>query len=157
MTRDEFIAAYCDGSGQTWLQLQAILSAVPCACGAPLCRGWRMVARPHSLDEPAAAAEPAAEPTATTALAAVQPGAQVTMTAAEVEALAGDGPVRLVTGKDGRVFAGFGQVGLVEHFGETDLQALIDLAKEKRDGLRLAASAPPAENPRANLFTFAKI
>ncbi|MFA7269935.1 MAG: hypothetical protein WC073_11370 [Sterolibacterium sp.] len=84
-------------------------------------------------------------------------GASVSMTPQEVLKLTGMGSVRLVTCPDGRVIGGMGCVGLVEHVGDTDLQAFIDEVKAKHAALVVLADAPPPDNPRANLYTFTKI
>lgn len=43
MTRDEFIADYCERSGVTWEKLQACgLDAYPCLCDSWHCKGWQM-------------------------------------------------------------------------------------------------------------------
>lgn len=84
-------------------------------------------------------------------------GASVSLTAKEADALCGDGPIRLVTCANGRVVGGIGQVGLVEHVRETDLDAFMAEIKAKRAELKTAADRPASENPRANLFTFTRI
>lgn len=84
-------------------------------------------------------------------------GAQVSMTPKEADGFAGNGPVRLVTCPDGRVVGGMGSVGLVEHAGVTDMQALMDEVKAKRVALSELAAGPQPDNPRANLFTFTRI
>jgi hypothetical protein len=43
MTRDEFIAGYCERSGVTWDELSEYLVALQCACGDESCEGWAMV------------------------------------------------------------------------------------------------------------------
>lgn len=83
-------------------------------------------------------------------------GASVTMMAKEVEALCGNGSIRLVTCQDGRVVGGMGQVGFVEHVGITDLQRFIAEVERKRGELaRLAATV--TDNTRATLYTFTRI
>jgi hypothetical protein len=42
MTRDEFIAGYCERSGVTWEWLSQRRTAIPCDCGEPECEGWQM-------------------------------------------------------------------------------------------------------------------
>ena len=84
-------------------------------------------------------------------------GAAVSMTPVEVDKLAGDGPVRLVTCENGRVVGGMGAVGLVEHMGITDLQAFMDEVKAKRAKLAEIAAGPQPDNPRANLYSFIRI
>ena len=90
-------------------------------------------------------------------LSTVVVGAKVSMTPKEADGFVGDGPVRLVTCPDGRVVGGMGAVGLVEHVGDTDLQAFIDEVKVKRAALAELAAAPQPDNPRANLFSFTRI
>ena len=46
MTRDEFIAGYCERSGVTWEWLSQRYAALPCACGEKGCDGWAMVGHP---------------------------------------------------------------------------------------------------------------
>lgn len=84
-------------------------------------------------------------------------GAQVSMTPKEVDALCGDGVVRLVTCPNGRVIGGVGPVGLAEHTSATDLLAFVELIKSKREELARLAAAPQPDNPRANLYTFVRI
>jgi hypothetical protein len=84
-------------------------------------------------------------------------GASVTMTPKEVDGLAGNGPVRLVTCADGRVIGGIGSVGLVEHVGVTDLVKFIDEVNAKRAELARIAAGQQPENLRSNLYTFTKI
>jgi hypothetical protein len=43
MTRDQFIAAYCERSGVMWNHLSQFMVALPCACGELGCNGWAMV------------------------------------------------------------------------------------------------------------------
>ena len=43
VTRDEFIAGYCERSGLTWEWLQKYKAAVVCSCGEAVCHGWAMV------------------------------------------------------------------------------------------------------------------
>jgi hypothetical protein len=45
MTREEFIASYCEHSKVPWEQLSQHLDAVPCDCGDATCAGWKMVAK----------------------------------------------------------------------------------------------------------------
>ncbi|MDA8260586.1 MAG: hypothetical protein M0Z99_33965 [Betaproteobacteria bacterium] len=87
----------------------------------------------------------------------VNKGASVTMTAVEANKFAGDGTVRLVTCPDGRVIGGVGQVGMVEHAGDTDVVAFVEEVKAKRKELADRATGPQPSNPRENLFTFIKI
>ena len=79
------------------------------------------------------------------------------MTPKEVDAFAGNGPVRLVTCANGQVIGGMGAVGLVEHVGDTDLTAFIEEVKAKRAKLAEIADGPQPDNPRANLYTFIRI
>ncbi len=88
---------------------------------------------------------------------AVSIGASVSMTPAEVHALSGNGPVRLVTCPNGRIIAGTGAVGFVELVDGADLQVLMDEVKEKRAALATLALEAVPENPRANLYTFTRI
>jgi hypothetical protein len=87
----------------------------------------------------------------------IQIGASVSMTPPEADALAGNGPVRLVTCPNGRIIGGMGAVGLIEHVDETDLVQFIAEVNAKRKALADAAAAPQPENPRANLYTFIRI
>ena len=43
MTREEFIAAYCERSGVSWDFLASWRKAVPCDCGSDLCEGWALI------------------------------------------------------------------------------------------------------------------
>jgi hypothetical protein len=43
MTKDEFIAGYCERSHVEWQELQRSQVALPCACGDKSCCGWAMV------------------------------------------------------------------------------------------------------------------
>lgn len=90
-------------------------------------------------------------------LSAVKTGARVAMTPREVDALAGNGPVRIVTCDNGCVMAGTGQVGFIEHLCETDLAQMIELVKAKRAELSDRAKQPNGGNPQANLYEFVKI
>lgn len=45
MTREEFIAGYCECSNVTWEWLSQRRDARPCHCGEPGCEGWAMVSR----------------------------------------------------------------------------------------------------------------
>lgn len=42
MTRNEFIAGYCERSGVTWEWLSEHMDAIPCDCGDETCLGWQM-------------------------------------------------------------------------------------------------------------------
>jgi len=42
MTKDEFIAGYCERSNAPWDFLSVYLEAVPCDCGDESCKGWAM-------------------------------------------------------------------------------------------------------------------
>ena len=83
-------------------------------------------------------------------------GASVTMTAKEVEALCGNGSIRLVTCQNGRVVGGMGAVGFVEHFGVTDMRKFIEEIEAKRNELAKLA-AVVTDNPRMTLYTFTRI
>ena len=48
MTKEEFIAGYCQRSSISWDELGKYLVAMPCACGNEGCSGWAMV---HNDDE----------------------------------------------------------------------------------------------------------
>lgn len=84
-------------------------------------------------------------------------GASVSVTPAEADKLAGEGPVRLVSCPNGKVIGGVGAVGLVEHLTDTDLQAFIDEVKSQRAALAAAALVAAPDNPRASLYTFIRI
>jgi len=43
MTKEEFIAGYCEKSKLTWDELKATQVALSCACGDSDCSGWAMV------------------------------------------------------------------------------------------------------------------
>ena len=43
MTKEEFIAGYCERSQITWEELQPFQVALPCSCGDESCCGWAMV------------------------------------------------------------------------------------------------------------------
>ena len=43
MTREEFIAGYCERSGVTWEWLSTSRNARPCNCREEGCDGWAMV------------------------------------------------------------------------------------------------------------------
>lgn len=43
MTKEEFIAGYCERSGLTWEYLSRHKVALPCACGEDGCDGWAMI------------------------------------------------------------------------------------------------------------------
>lgn len=43
MTKEDFIAGYCERSGVTWNELSQFEVALPCACGEDGCNGWAMV------------------------------------------------------------------------------------------------------------------
>lgn len=43
MTREEFIAGYCERSDILWAELSEWRAAVPCDCGDESCDGWGMV------------------------------------------------------------------------------------------------------------------
>lgn len=43
MTKDEFIAGYCERSKISWEKLSQHRVALPCACGEDGCDGWAMV------------------------------------------------------------------------------------------------------------------
>ena len=90
-------------------------------------------------------------------LTQVKVGASVTLTPKEADGCAGDGDVRLVTCPNGRIVAGIGQVGLVEHTSETNLNELMRLVKAKRDELAKLAAEQQPTNVRENLYTFTKI
>lgn len=45
MTKEQFIAAYCERSNVTWEWLSKYRTALPCACGEYGCEGWQMVPR----------------------------------------------------------------------------------------------------------------
>lgn len=90
-------------------------------------------------------------------LSKVAIGASASMTPKEVDTLAGNGPVRLVTCANGRVVGGVGPIGFLEHVGASDLQAFMDEVKKKRAALAEIAAGPQPDNPRANLYTFIHI
>lgn len=84
-------------------------------------------------------------------------GGNVAMTVHEVDALAGNGPVRLVTCANGRVIGGMGSVGLIEHVGITDLEGFIAEVKAKRAEIAERAKQPMPANPRSVLYEFTRI
>ena len=84
-------------------------------------------------------------------------GARRALTAQEADALAGDGPVRLVTCANGRVIGGVGAVGLLEHTGDTDLVAFTAQVQTLRDNLKMLAADSAGAAPRASLFEFISI
>jgi hypothetical protein len=43
MTKEDFIAGYCERSHMTWEALQPFQVALPCACADESCCGWAMV------------------------------------------------------------------------------------------------------------------
>lgn len=43
MTREEFIAGYCERSRVSWDWLSQRRKAIPCYCGEQGCKGWAMV------------------------------------------------------------------------------------------------------------------
>ena len=43
MTKEEFIAGYCERSGVTWEELSQWAMVLPCGCEEDGCRGWVMV------------------------------------------------------------------------------------------------------------------
>lgn len=43
MTKEEFIAGYCERSKIPWETLSEWMVALPCFCGEPSCEGWAMV------------------------------------------------------------------------------------------------------------------
>jgi hypothetical protein len=90
-------------------------------------------------------------------LSKINVGASVSMTAVEADKFAGTGPVRLVTCPNGRVIGGIGVVGLIEHGGDTDLQAFVDEVKAARAALAALSAGPQPSNPRENMFSFIKI
>ena len=52
MTREEFIASYCQRANTTWERLSERRDCVPCDCGERECEGWKMV--PKEGDDPSA-------------------------------------------------------------------------------------------------------
>lgn len=51
MTKEEFIAGYCERSGVTWKYLSQRKVALPCECDSDLCEGWAMVSNnPASIE-----------------------------------------------------------------------------------------------------------
>lgn len=84
-------------------------------------------------------------------------GARRALTPQEADGLAGDGPVRLVTCDNGRIIGGVGAVGLLEHVGDTDLEAFVAQVKAARDDLKNQATATAGGKPRDNLFEFIAI
>ncbi len=52
MTKDEFIAGYCERSKVTWESLSKYKVALPCACNEDYCDGWAMVSnQPHLIED----------------------------------------------------------------------------------------------------------
>lgn len=47
MTREEFIEAYCERSGVSWVWLSERRDAIPCDCDSGICDGWQMVPKRH--------------------------------------------------------------------------------------------------------------
>lgn len=45
MTREQFIAGYCERSNITWEKLSDWRDAVPCRCEEKECEGWAMVSK----------------------------------------------------------------------------------------------------------------
>jgi hypothetical protein len=43
MTKDEFIADYCERSRIPWEKLQQYKTCLPCECGESCCTGWAMI------------------------------------------------------------------------------------------------------------------
>lgn len=50
MTKEEFIAGYCDRSKIPWERLSKDMVALPCYCDEEICDGWAMVSRVCAAD-----------------------------------------------------------------------------------------------------------
>lgn len=48
MTKEEFIAGYCERSGVKWEEISVMQVALPCDCGDEGCNGWAMVSNNQS-------------------------------------------------------------------------------------------------------------